>query len=306
MTIDLRGGQQNPWAQFLPQMFQQMMIMKMKSRFDIESLKQERISKLAEERRGEEKTLRGKGFTEAPQEFGEDYRLLGQATGQPTAQVGEKTFVPPNVPSEPGWRWNPSKQELFYTKPEKPEKPDVGQVWDPEKKQYVWGEKRPGAIAKPGEVPRVTLHTGINPATGKNENFYLDENKKPVWTGIEISGGEGTSFSKIEGGLFADWLEGKKLNPNQMKIINRKFKLSGQTPEQVRANVGARIQAKVDKLRELLGREPTDSEKRNMIINDPFGMLEDNEHSGADQFGYTVGETRNGYKYIGNDQWQKQ
>ena len=45
MTIDLRGGggNQNPWKQFLPRYFQEMALMGMKSKYDMQALKQKAI-----------------------------------------------------------------------------------------------------------------------------------------------------------------------------------------------------------------------------------------------------------------------
>ena len=193
-VIGLRGGNQSPWASFLPQIFQKMMIMRLQSGLDIEALRvkaTQDAAKTAEERTYKAKTkLEDKGFTEAPKEFSEDYRLLGQATGMPTKQVGETTMIPPGQPGV-NYEYNTSKNEWEYRKPEKVGKPTPS-------RRYTLGDTIYKEVA--GKlVPEVT-----RPKTegGEMQTIYGPGSKTkrvPVTKGKEYVPPEGWSLSKPGG-----------------------------------------------------------------------------------------------------------
>ena len=112
------------------------------------------------------------------------------------------------------------------------------------------------------------------------------------------------SYTQIEGGIVGKWLENKPLSPKEQEIVDKRIKKTGQTPEQVKANAKARIEAKAESFKDLLGRDPSDEEKRAILLNDPFGFL-----SPPEEEEYAVGDEieKNGknYKYLGDNKWQK-
>ena len=93
----------------------------------------------------------------------------------------------------------------------------------------------------------------------------------------------GPTFTKLEGETFFNWVNDKPLSPKQQQLVDRKFKETGQSPEQVKANAKARIDAKVESFNSLMGRPPTANEKRAMIINDPYGILAPDETNNVPQ-----------------------
>jgi len=97
---------------------------------------------------------------------------------------------------------------------------------------------------------------------------------------IEKEGRE-SGFAKMEGEVFAKWIEGKTpLSKREQMIIDRKLRETGQTPEKAKALVKARMKAKIESYTEELGRPPTKQELRALYISDPWGFLEDGDGGG--------------------------
>lgn len=114
-VIDLRGGNQNPWAQFLPAMFQKMTMMNIENKYAMEQFKQKAIYD-AQVKKEDRKYQERKDIETFNREL-EGYR--------------SKLVL-----------------DKFYKAPE------MAMIYDPKNNQYVWGPKKSGAIAKPGEVQK--------------------------------------------------------------------------------------------------------------------------------------------------------
>ena len=103
MTIDLRGGNQNPWASFLPQMFQQMMMMGLKSKYDMEALKAKSIYD-AGVKKEERSYMEGRYDIEKQAEL-DKAKQLKQTPGAPTninlnmAKSGGQQLDPMRTPT---------------------------------------------------------------------------------------------------------------------------------------------------------------------------------------------------------------
>ena len=114
--------------------------------------------------------------------------------------------------------------------------------------------------------------------------------------------------ASIEAASLMKWMNGTKLTPQEKILVDNKIKKSGKSPDQIKQDAKARIEAKVESFKKLVGRDPSSQEMRAMIINDPWGFLEESEEGGAKK--YEVGdiEKKDGktYKFIGNDEWEVQ
>jgi len=84
------------------------------------------------------------------------------------------------------------------------------------------------------------------------------------------------TFSKIEGDAFAAWMA-DKATPKQKRIVDKKFKESKQSPDDVYAKSRARQRAWAAGFEKFVQRPPTKAESRRYFLNDMYGMLEDDE-----------------------------
>lgn len=81
------------------------------------------------------------------------------------------------------------------------------------------------------------------------------------------------TFTNLEGGIFAKWLEKKPLSKREQSIIDKKFAGTGKTSKDVYADSSARWRAKADMFEKLMNRKATSDELRRLFIADPYGIL---------------------------------
>lgn len=96
--------------------------------------------------------------------------------------------------------------------------------------------------------------------------------KAPTTRTMNIAGNEVTQQWDAQTGTWKQIATGPKWNPDTQ---------GRETPEETGSKVKARLFAKVQAFRELMGREPTPQEKRAMMINDPYGILGGGEDGGG-------------------------
>lgn len=96
--------------------------------------------------------------------------------------------------------------------------------------------------------------------------------KPPTVRTMNVGGNEVTQQWNPDKQAWEEVASGPKWNPNAQ---------GREGPEETGAKVKARLIAKVQAFTELMGREPTQQEKRAMMINDPYGILGGEEGEGT-------------------------
>ena len=113
--------------------------------------------------------------------------------------------------------------------------------------------------------------------------------------------------ASIEAASLMKWMNGTKLTPQEQILVDNKIKKSGKSSDQIKQDAKARIEAKVESFKELTGKVPSPQEIRAMIINDPWGFLEESG-GGDDRSGWKTATNKAGEKMYQNPQtkeWEK-
>lgn len=181
--IDLRTQNQNPWAQFLPQLFQQMVIGKLQNKFAIEQLKAKATDDAL-------KTKEQREYTEQ-----QDIKKRNMDMEDYTS----KKII-----------------DTVYDTP-KEVKPEWGMIYNPQTKQYVWGKKTEGAIAKPEDdkssttweqledisLPDGSIIKQQKSSAGKVERYTIRKNKDGSETKLQLKtkkylGKDGKTYGQLQ------------------------------------------------------------------------------------------------------------
>jgi hypothetical protein len=120
--------------------------------------------------------------------------------------------------------------------------------------------------------------------TGLTE--VVGSNKAPTVRTMNVNGMEVSQQWNPNTKTWDETARGPKWNPD---------KQGRETPEETGNKVKARLLAKVEAFKEMMGREPNAQEKRAMMINDPYGILGGAEDSGP------VAPTTGGTKFKQSD-----
>lgn len=127
-------------------------------------------------------------------------------------------------------------------------------------------------LARAGEE----IPFGLLDSIPKEErNDYLGLNPPKAWVpetkeeAIDFARSkESPTFSKLEGQIFQKFLNGEQLKPQEQRIIDKKMKIPGRTPEEVKAAVMAQWEGKVAAFEQhvLGGKKATEEQKKALFL----------------------------------------
>ena len=175
--IDLRGGNnRNPWASFLPQMFQQMMMMGIKSKYDMEALKAKSIYDAGV--RDEKRT-----YTEKQDVEKFNRELEGKRS---EAAIGRHY-------AKPEWKQVVRNGKTYWTQATKKLE---GQEAKPEKESATW-EQLPDITTPSGDTIKQQKNS-----LGKIERYTVRKNKDGSETKLQLktkkyTGKDGKTYGQL-------------------------------------------------------------------------------------------------------------
>jgi len=114
------------------------------------------------------------------------------------------------------------------------------------------------------------------------------------------------TVAQIKGLAMSKWMNNTKLSPQEQIIVDKEIRASGKSPDQIKKEAAAKMDAWVENFKKYVKRPPRPAEVRQHMVNDMWGFLGPMEGEGENPHpGWKIAEDDSGKRLYQNPKTQE-